>query len=214
VALPVPLVLRIPATGPVQNARPVRGATLGGIVYALACLVGYRGRGWRTWIPTVRHSSIADTGLAFGLSDRTEEHSLWCQLSPHTSHLELVAVVSSRTSGGTTAPYVEVSAYDGSGVALDVGVRWGRDDGTLPGSDAPDGANLAAWDVYKYKRAWPVVVQTGGMLGDNLAVAATPTHPRMLYVADAAGERCNLIVTTLGAQLHSLTAIEYCEATL
>jgi hypothetical protein len=196
----------------VQNARPVRGATLGGIVHALACLVGYRGRGWRTWIPTVRHSSVADTGLAFGLDDRTEEHSLWCQLSPHTSHLELVAVLSSRASGGTTAPNLEVSAYDGNGASLDVGVRWSRDEGTLPGSNAPDVSIAAPWLIYT--RAWPVVVQTGGMLGDNLAVAATPTHPRMLYVADAAGARCNLVVTTLGVQLHSLTAIEYCEATL
>lgn len=207
----VPFELAIPGAAPVESAKPVRGPTLMGIVGALHCLAGYRGRGWHPYVPTVRRSLIADTGLAFGLADRSEEHEVWMQLSPFTTRLELVAVVSSHVSGGTTAPYVEVAAYD-TGGNIDIGIRWGRDEGTLPGRDARSAADLATFAIIP--RAYPQVIQTGGVIGDHFAGGASASHPRMLYVADAAGARCKLGIVTFGAQLHSLTAIEHVEASL
>ncbi len=191
----------------------VRGPTLMSIVNAMHCLAGYRGRGWHAYIPTFRRSESVDTGLAFGLSDRSEVHEISMHLSPFTSRLELVAVVSSHVSGGTTAPYVEVSAYN-TGGTIDIGIRWGRDEGTLPGSDAPDAHRFLLLVSERYPRAFPQILQTGCVVGDHFAAGASASHPRMIYVADAAGARCKLVIVTFGAQLHSLTAIEHVEASL
>lgn len=211
---PVPFSLTLPGTAETQIGKPVLGSTLGKLAGAANCLAGYRGRGWHPYIPSVRRDTTTlDTGLPFGLADRSEEHRVWIRTSPLSLRLELVLVVASQTIGGTSEPYVEVDLYDGTGAVVDVGVKWARDLGSLPGRDARpvrDSNTGTRW-----RRAWPVVISTAGVVRDHYAAGATPSIPRMLYFGTGyAGQDLQLRVQTYGTQLLSMTAIEAVEATL
>jgi len=215
-----PLGFVIPGSQGIQSAKPVRGATLMGIADALNHFAGVRGIGWH---PCGCYSAPDATGGDYDIGDildtgaRSEVIRIYLRTSPLTAHLALSLVVASYNGdGGPYAPEITAALDTPLGVSIDIGCKWTRAHGTLPGQpwtrfDA-DSAD-ATTDWHRYVR--PSFIESGSMARDDEANDASAAEaPRLLYLGAYSGTDVILTVTTQAVYTVSVTAFEYPEGVI
>lgn len=207
--VPAPTRLVVPSTTEIHTGRPVTAATLGTFAGALNYLAYTRGR---HWTPTVSYSPAwdpsdgHDSGFWYNTDGHNQEHVVIVPTSPLARHLGLVILACARAQGGSTAPTVTASLETLTAGAVDPGVIWRRDDGTLPAQSHPyDDAGTKRW------RLPAAVLHTGDIAQDSLIAGGIPTSPRLLSLEDKAGDVLVLRVTTQSAAVLSVTAWEWPE---
>lgn len=197
-----------PAAARLYSGRPVLSADHTRFANALNHLAGWRMRRFSRSFFEVDDSAVLHVGtLAVPpppqSATRTYTHIHY--VSGHATHLWIAMDVLSDDESTTTGR-VDVSLLDITGATThDVGIRFDRDEGTLPASSMrlPAGIGTERLEL-------PVTVTSGTRTQDDASGGGSPTRPRMLYVPGAAlGTRCQVVLTAREARVLALNVWEW-----
>lgn len=192
------------------SGRPANAADGVRLLNTLLHLAGWRHRRLTTYTVEVDHSAVE--GPTVGIAPHPNgppgpvaaatEHHFVHRVLPTATHL-WVALDYQAADEGTGVAQIDLQVFDMSAVLVDRGVRWRRDDGTLPAEKLSTGAGV--FTAYYH----PIqTIHTGARLPTNAEVTgAAPSGPRLLDVTvpAATGALVDVLVTTTNARLVSAT---------
>ena len=195
----------LPADSEMNSARPVFGSTVGKLASIANHLAGYRFR--RHVCATVESTNAASLSLPADSAGHNHTVRLRFPLSPLAKHL-FVSFDYGAKDKGTTVPSVVLSAWATSGVMIDRGCEFRRDNATLPCESATFAVVAGAYFVGN-----PMLrIDTTTRTDDAAAAAAGPTLPRMLYVEPNASQAIEVRLVVTEARVVSVSAFEFWEA--
>lgn len=186
----------LPTVEEMRVGRPVRGRTAGGLADGANHMSG--------WRITRRIAQIFDSAVdatTHATTQVTGEGWMRWDTGPHATHLWVAITYYGEDRGATAAePVIDVALETPAGVVLDPGVRFRRDDGTLPLRDEDRDLGVAVLHIYTEGRA--------PRPGEGLS----QTGPRPL-VLPAPGTDVVLHLDWANARVYTVSAFEvYQEA--
>lgn len=192
---------RLPGTAEVRTGRPVAGATLAALCDRAVHLAGYRRlRVVGQWFEGARDASNH-------YESHLTAHEGWMRWTTGlvARHLWLAISYVAQDTGATGGePYIDAVLEKPDGTVLDTGIRFRRDDGTMP-MHTEDDERMAAGYTYLLHAFTPA--------RPSLADGGSLTPPRPLVLPDP-GTDVSLHFTWQYARLISATAIEVYQETL
>lgn len=124
-----------------QVGRPVLGRTLVALAGAATHLNGLHCRGFSPCMAyqeaaAATFSAAANVGYTRGEVDHHESQAIPYIVPPGVAEVHVALLcLSYEVRGSTPHPSIAIELVDGSGVQVDAGCVWSRDDGTLPGHE-------------------------------------------------------------------------------
>lgn len=191
----------LPDAQRLSSGRPVLAADVSTLTNALNHLAGHRLRNV-IQCPVVTDASVLQVYDGDGYAPHAPagvSHTVNIALAPvqpHTEHLFLVLRYMAEDEGTEPNLVAALKSLDAV-TTYDIGVKWRRDDGTLP---------VGASDMI-------MTCHTGTIEEDALRTGGAPSGPRLIAVPSAArGNDAQVIVTATNARVLWVTICEFTEA--
>lgn len=193
------------------SGRPVLAADASRFASALNHLAGWRLRRFSRSFFEVDDSAVLYGGSLAVPPPPQSASRVYRHLhhvSGHAAHLWVGFDVLSDDESTTTAR-VDVSLLDVTGATThDVGIRFDRAEGSLPGRSS----RLAA-PIGTARLELPVLCSSGVRTQDDAASGGSPTGPRLLYVPSGALDtRCQVVLTARECRVLNLFVWEWPES--
>jgi len=192
---------RLPSTAEVRTGRPVAAATLAAMCDRANHLAGYR----RLRVVSQFFEGARDTSNHFQVHNTAHEGWMRWTTGLVARHLWLAVSFIAQDTGATGGePYIDAVLEKPDGTVLDSGIRFRRDDGSLP---------MMSEDDESMRAGYISVLQAYTPVRPSLADGGSLTPPRPLVLPDP-GTDVSLHFTWQYARLLSATAIEVYQETL